>query len=256
MNEMSIDILCLQETHRPGSEYYITDGGFLIIFSGSAETDGNETAGVGFLVAPSLRKSTVGFRQQSARMASLKLRVTGGKAVICSAYAPHSGRPVDERKQFYADLGSFLASMSRHGPLLLLGDFNARIHRRYPGEESIIGEYVFGKPAAQYNAASNRSLLTELCNSLKLVIGNTFFEQPAERQVTCYDVGKTAKHAPTPDNFGQIDFVIVPADWKHQLRSVQSDRDKALASHHFLVYADFDIEVPKTSRSPPAKWLD
>ena len=98
-------------------------------------------------------------------------------------------------------MGTFLGSASRHGPLLLLGDFNVRLHRKFPGEESILGEYVFGKHTAQYNAAANRSLLAELCVNLKLVVGNTFFDQPPERQVTCYDVGKTPKHNPTPDNF-------------------------------------------------------
>ena len=38
-------------------------------------------------------------------MATLKLRIRGGKASICSVYAPHSGKPADERRNFYNELG-------------------------------------------------------------------------------------------------------------------------------------------------------
>ena len=209
MRNLSIDILCLQEIHNTGSEYYSTKSGFLFILSGKVDADDNETAGVGFVVAPHLRRSVISFRQETSRMACLKLRVVGGKAAICSTYAPHSGKPAADRQHFYSELGGFLGKISRHGPLLVLGDFNARLHRRFPNEEQIIGPYMFGSPGAAYNAASNRSLLAELCTKAKLSIGNTFFDMPADHQVTCYDIGKSPGDPVTPDSFGQIDFVDV-----------------------------------------------
>jgi hypothetical protein len=67
----------------------VTPEGFLLILSGSAEEDTSETAGVGFQVAPSARRSVIGFCQASSRMASLKIRVRKGKIVfwysVCAA---------------------------------------------------------------------------------------------------------------------------------------------------------------------------
>ena len=81
MAELGVGLLSLQETHRSQSEYLITEEGFLLILSGSANDD-REHAGVGFLVSPRLRKHVIGFRQATSRMASIKLRVVGGKVPI------------------------------------------------------------------------------------------------------------------------------------------------------------------------------
>ena len=88
MMRLRIGILSIQETHKNDSQYFETDGGFLVILSGE---DGQQhhSSGVGFIIAPWLRKSVIGFCQASSRIASLKLRVQGGKAVLFSAYAPH-----------------------------------------------------------------------------------------------------------------------------------------------------------------------
>ena len=61
-------------------------GGFLLVLCGLATSEPVETAGVGFLISPSARRSVVSFQQHSARMAGLKLRVPGGK-LVCNVYA-------------------------------------------------------------------------------------------------------------------------------------------------------------------------
>ena len=75
---------------------------------------------------------------ESCRQASLKLRVPGGKMVICRLYAPHSGKPFDERQTFFQASAEWMNSLSRHGPLLALGDFNARLDKMYAGESHLI----------------------------------------------------------------------------------------------------------------------
>ena len=71
-----------------------------------------------------------------------------------------------------------------------------------------------------------------------------------------YNVGKKPSDPPTPDNFGQIDVLLMSKDWLGSLKYVTSDRRRALASHHFLVYADLDVQVPKASRQQPAPRRD
>ena len=132
--------------------------------------------------------------------------------------------------------------------MYVIGDFNARLHQRFPEEEHIMGLHVFGFPSAQYSLASNRSLLAEICMRHKLVIANTLFDLPADNQITCYNVGKKAMNDPSTEHFGQIDFLLAPQSWLHQIHFVSSDRQCALASHNFLVIADLDVNVPREIR--------
>ena len=99
MMQGNIGIICLQETHKSQSEYWITEDGFLVVLSGAANAEDTETAGVGFLIAPGVRRSIIGFRQATSRVAYLKLRVPGGKVAVCSIYALHNGKPAAERQQ-------------------------------------------------------------------------------------------------------------------------------------------------------------
>ena len=158
MKRQRIGILCLQETHIPFTPYYNTDDGFLVILLGSS-AGGRESAGVGFIIAPWLRKAVVGFLQQSNRLACLKLRVPHGQISIITAYAPHSGWAFDSRQAFFEDLGVMFTKTSVNGARFVFGDFNARIGHRIPGEEAFIGDYTFGNHRVHGELGSNRSLL-------------------------------------------------------------------------------------------------
>ena len=103
MQQEGIGILCLQETHKPKSDYWVSDEGYIIILSGGPEGV-RENAGVGYMIAPWMRKSVVSFCQASPRMASLKIRIQGGKMNIVTAYAPHSGYEYSERQQYFHSL--------------------------------------------------------------------------------------------------------------------------------------------------------
>ena len=48
--------------------------------------------------------------------------------------------------------------------------------------------------------------------------------------------------------FAQLDFCLIQREWQHSVLDVFSDRFEAISSHHFLVVADFVIDVPKTER--------
>ena len=224
---------------------------FLVLLSG--EEDGC-FAGVGFIVAPHCRRCVVSFCAESCRQASLKLRVPGGKMVICSLYAPHSGKPFDERQTFFQATAEWMNSLSRHGPLLALGDFNARLHKMHAGESHLIGPHIFGNKNAYFNAESNRSLLLEMCEALGLFVANTGFDLPVEKQVTVYNVGSSPAATLNSTNFGQIDFLLVGREWWYKILSVASCMDMSLASHHFPIIAEIDVELPKaiatTARDP------
>ena len=99
MRDQGIGILCLQETHKPNSDYYTSEEGYVIIMSGGVEGL-REDAGVGYMIAPWMRKSIVSFCQASSRMASPKIRVQGGEMMIITAYAPHLKYEFSDRQDF------------------------------------------------------------------------------------------------------------------------------------------------------------
>ena len=144
-------------------------------------------------------------------------------------------------------------SLSRHGPLLALGDFNARLHKMHARESHLIGPHILGTKAHS-NAESNRSLLLEMCESLGLFVANTGFEVPVEKHVTVYNVGSSPAATLSSANFGQIDFLLVGREWLHKISSVASCMDMSLASHHCPVIAEIDVDLPRaistTSRGP------
>ena len=113
MRMYGIDVVCLQETRVPQAEYYY-DGGYKVIFSGIDEAQRN-WSGVGFIVAPWCIDSIHGFLQYSDRLASLRVKTRGGKVGIITGYAPHNLRPLEERQNFYTQLGRFCEKTSANG---------------------------------------------------------------------------------------------------------------------------------------------
>ena len=96
-----IGVLCVQETHNTVSEYYIIYGGFLLKLSG--DEDGC-LAGVGFIVVPHCRRCVVNFCPESCRQTSVKLRVPGGKMVICSSTRHIMANHWKKGKRFFKHL--------------------------------------------------------------------------------------------------------------------------------------------------------
>ena len=238
MRKYRIDILCLQETRAPKAEYY-TDNGFFIILSGSEEVK-RSFAGVGFVVAPWCKHRVCGFLQFSDRMASLRVRGGEGQVAFICAYAPHNLKPYDERHRFYSDLGHLSDRTAVNGPKYFVGDFNARIGRRRPGEEDIMGPFTFGREAVHQVDTPNRDLLVEFCTDRDCVVANTIEQGIPEQKVTFVEAGVAPMSTPTVDRFAMLDLLLAPAAHLSTVVTVSSIREATLASDHFLVYFKLD----------------
>ena len=68
-----------------------------------------------------------------------------------------------------------------------------------------------------------------------LAVANTFFEHDPDHQVTCYNVGSRPSDPLLPRHFGQIDLLRCPRSLLWSVVGVESRREAALSSHHFLV---------------------
>jgi len=254
MNLHSVDIFCVQETRKTGSDYYVTDDGFLVVLSGGSD-GGREWAGVGFIVAPRLKKHIEGFCQVSSRVASLKVRCSGGRFGVLSAYAPHNLKNLNEKWAFYEELGDHLQRLSVNGDKYILGDFNARIGCCRPGEEDVIGRHCCGLEAAHRVEVPNRDLFMDFCWSRQLCVANTYFHAPTERLAT-YHEPSTTPMGDVSSGFSMLDFLLLPSESLDQVVSVSSDRSATLASHHFPVTAHLQVEIETSFVQQPSPKID
>jgi len=155
-----IDIIWFRATWVPRTEYYF-EGGDKLILSGSDGGTHRSWGGVGFVVAPWCTHRTHGFLQFSDRMASLKLKVPGGKVGVITGYAPHNLKPYHERHDFYVNLARLWENTSVNGCRYFFGDFNARIGFQKPGEHAVFGPFGFRYEAAHKIYVPNRDTLFE-----------------------------------------------------------------------------------------------
>ena len=146
MKQANIAVLVIQETRLRGIHDFSICG-YSIMLSGSVlEVAGRNWSGVGFIIAPEVQLTVIGFRAISNRIAELSLRVPKGMLRIFSVYAPHSGRSYTIRKHFFNELHSSWKFPHEHSCTMVLGDFNAKLYQRLPGEEDVLGEHVFSAP--------------------------------------------------------------------------------------------------------------
>ena len=87
----------------------------------------------------------------------------------------------------------------------------------------------------------------QTCVERSLVVGNTFQNQPAEQTVSYYEIGKSPLDIVTASAFAELDLALLPFDQARRLLELRSDRLEALASHHFLVEAVYDVMVWKVA---------
>ena len=219
MEDLGLDILCIQETHATGSVKFTTPEGYLVILSGGEPSpDGQrDYAGVGFIVAPRATASVMSYMQYASRIAILKMKIRGGSVAIFSVYAPPGTKPHEQRQQFYTLLGDVASKVSVHGPKILAGDFNARLHDRQGGEEEILGPGVFGKQGHAMDDESNRSLFMELCARLRLCALNTLEDVAKEDLVTYRDLGTKIGDPIIYPHYAQLDYILGPSEWRSSL---------------------------------------
>ena len=255
MQNGNLAVLCLQETHRPRSEYFLIEKGYLLILSGGPMTQ-KENAGVGFLVAPWALYAMKTFWQFNNRMAAITIRVRGGSYSIISAYSPHAGYNYDIRREFFSHLIDFTRKQKPYRPVIIFGDLNARIHYRKEDEHDVLGPYILERLDSVYDPLSNRELLMEQCRALGYQVCNTFLESSMERQVTYYNLVTKPMDEVNSKDFGQLDLSLCPERWIHLMSGIASIMEYRLQSHHFLVTASILLEIPKKEKTidPKVNW--
>ena len=144
MKQHSLHVLCLQETKSKNTTQYVVDN-YTFLTVSTADPNHQEHAGVGFVLSPTARRALLRTHPVSSRFASITLLTASGEFSILNCYAPQSGRPEEERQEFFDLLHDQTDVVKSKGLFVVVGDFNARIQSRLRGEETVLGPSIFGR---------------------------------------------------------------------------------------------------------------
>uniref|UniRef100_A0A914USY1 Reverse transcriptase domain-containing protein n=1 Tax=Plectus sambesii TaxID=2011161 RepID=A0A914USY1_9BILA len=143
----------------------------------------------------SLNKRVLGVVFVSNRIIELTLQLRGGRTLrLIQIHAPHAGNPDATYDDFLNELADLLCAR-RSTTTIVLGDFNAVISSRQPGEL-----FVSTHSASDHNARGN--LLHDFCESQKLFAMNSFFRKGRTRRWTW--------QSPNNQTFNEINLLLMP----------------------------------------------
>ena len=158
---------------------------------------------------------------------------------------PHNGKDLIERSEFYTSLEHAWDHASANQGKYIMGDLNARIGLRRPGEEHILGEFCFGREAVHTVEQPNRELLMEFCMSRDMVVANSLHDVPDHQRVTYHEPCMAPCSPISVEGFAVLDLCLVPSHLVSSILQTYSDRLASLASHHFPVISIIRVNVHK-----------
>ena len=194
IRNVKYDVIGIAETRLSGSKRVDLPSGYTIYQSGKPQ--GERTfAGVAFYMPSSLNKRVLGVVFVSDRIIELTLQLRGRRTLrLIQIHAPHAGNPDATYDDFLNELADLLRAR-RSTTTIVLGDFNAVIGSRQPGER-----FVGPHSAGDRNARGD--LLHDFCESQKLFAMNSFFRKGRTRRWTW--------RSPNNQTFNEIDLLLTP----------------------------------------------
>ena len=126
----------------------------------------------------------------------------------------------------------------RGGQVLLLGDMNARLWSRQPGEEDVIGRNMLQtldwREGEDADGDLNRAMLIQTLRSHDLFLADTAFQRRPSHTVAFRDLQVRDPLAPTHPlhrRFDVRDNVATPTKWLRGLMDIRVFRGADLPSH-------------------------
>jgi len=227
MARRRLDFCALQETRWKGSGTKVMRG-YKFFWQG-----GTGGAGVGLMVANKWVDCVMEVKRVNERM--MVVRVNAGKRIInlLSVYAPQTGRPMNEKENFYQGLAKTLTDLGKKpGEMVVVcGDFNGHVGERVEGCEGVHGGKGFGKRNME------GEMLLEFAGAHQLAIMNTWFDKNDSRKIT-YESGK---------NQTVVDYVLVSRSEMSAVADVTVVRNEPILLQHKLIVCRLVVTgwVPK-----------
>ncbi|PZC74456.1 hypothetical protein B5X24_HaOG207859 [Helicoverpa armigera] len=151
--------------------------------------------GVGFLVKLNLKSQITGFEGISDRIAAIHIHLPNHSKnwTVIQVYSPTEQATRTDIDNFYNNLTEITEKYSENN-LVIMGDFNAQVGARAPGEEQIIGKYGSGK-----RSENGKKLVTFLLENNLTILNSVFRKKPKSKWTWLSPDGKTRN---------EIDYIL------------------------------------------------
>lgn len=230
MIDKNIEILGICETRLPGEGTKIIHNNFHLIFKGMIS---DRKYGVAFIVAPTFAEKIEEISYINERIIAITLKVNAERITFIQVYAPHQGRPEDEKVEFYSKLQNILDRCGNTSKIVM-GDINAHVGRHRNNIENVIGAHGIG----ERNNEGER--LIDFCVSNSMAVMNTFYQHRDSHKWSWYrwnsEVGDYVEKS-------MIDLFLTTN--KKLFKDVKSIPSLSFDSDHRLVLAKLNIKKPK-----------
>ena len=219
-----INILGLSEVRWKGAGE-TTTGKSKFYYSGGEEHE----RGVGIILDEEASKSLKGYWAVSDRVLLLKVAGKPLDLNIIQVYASTSASSEEDAENFYEEIEKAKTQCKNQDPLIIIGDFNAKVGQR--GDEHSVGMHGTG------NGNERGERIVEWCEMNNFTIGNTCFQQPQRRKWIWKSPGDSTRN--------QIDYIFISGRFKNALLSAKSYPGADCYSDHALVLAKFRLKLKK-----------
>lgn len=177
LKERKLDFCCLQETRwKGGSAKQI--GSYKFFWVGSKGGD----SGVGVMVAQKWTQNVIGVTRINDRLIVVRLSI--GKTILnlISVYAPQVGRSMEDKEEFYYELGQVTEKIKEEELIMVCGDLNGHVGERVQGFEAVHGGRGFGVRNLE------GEMILEFAEAHKLTVLNTWFLKEDTKKIS-YESG-------------------------------------------------------------------
>ncbi|XP_071821535.1 craniofacial development protein 2-like [Apostichopus japonicus] len=233
MDRTAVEILGISELKWTDMGHFQSNG-CKVFFSGHERIKRN---GVALICNKTTAASVLGYNPVNDRMISIRLDGQPVKTTIIQVYAPTSAASDEDTQNFYGRLQDLVDSVPRGDALVIMGDWNAKI-----GEEPVAG--ISGRHGlGERNEAGERML--DFCEANRLVISNTWFQQPKRRLYTWT--------SPDGQYRNQIDYILVRKRWQSAVKSANTLPGADCGTDHELLVAIIHIKLRKVKKQDRVK---
>ncbi len=239
----NIDFCCIQEVQYYGEGCKTLGDGeqrYKLWWAGEKK---GARGGVGILVREEFVQNVMEIRRITPRIIAIKIVIGGKLFHILSVYAPQSGRPEEEKEEFWEKLDDSIGGIPEKDPLIIGGDLNGHIGMDRNGFEDVMGIYSFG----ERNAEGEKIL--EFCQSRNLNITNTMFKKSREKKITYKSEDKET----------QIDYILIKGNKQLTIKDCKVIPGESCLTQHRLLcgivkIAGFRRNTKKRSEKRIKQW--
>ncbi|GFO30355.1 craniofacial development protein 2-like [Plakobranchus ocellatus] len=151
---------------------------------------------------------------------------------IIQVYAPTANSNDEDLDKFYNDLDTAKTNCKSQDPLIIMGDFNAKV-----GTDKV--DDIVGKHGLGIRNERGEELI-EWCQTNDIIVGNTWFQQPPRRKWTWKSPGDETRN--------QIDYMMIFKRYRNALLLAKTYPSADCYSDHIPVEGKFKIKLKKNSK--------